>query len=79
MLLVTKLDNSVITETVTRGMAALLQSSVGVEMRDAERELFSIDYFIFILLDSKFCSWRFGTVVCVPTALASWMRIKTST
>ena len=44
MLLVTKLDNSVITETVTRGMAALLQSSVGVELRDAEMELFSIDY-----------------------------------
>ena len=32
------------TETVTRGMAALLQSSVGVEFIDAERELFSIDY-----------------------------------
>ena len=44
MLLVTKLDNSVFTETVTRGMAALLQSSVGVEFIDAERELFSIDY-----------------------------------
>ena len=44
MLLVTKLDNDVITETVARGMAALLQSSVQVEERDAERELFSIDY-----------------------------------
>ena len=33
-----------ITETVARGMAALLQSSVQVEERDAERELFSIDY-----------------------------------
>ena len=43
MLLVTKLDNYVITETVARGMAALLQSSVQVEERDAERELFSID------------------------------------
>ena len=39
MLLVTKLDNSVITEKVTRGMAALLQSSVEVELEDAEREL----------------------------------------
>ena len=39
ILLVTKLDNGVFTETVTRGMAALLQSSVGVELRDAEREL----------------------------------------
>ena len=33
-----------ITETVAKGMAALLQSSVEVEVRDAERELFSIDY-----------------------------------
>ena len=33
-----------ITETVARGMAVLLQSSVQVEVRDAERELFSIDY-----------------------------------
>ena len=33
-----------ITETVAKGMAALLQSYVEVEVRDAERELFSIDY-----------------------------------
>ena len=39
MLQVMKLDNSVFTASVTRGMAALLQSSVEVELEDAEREL----------------------------------------
>ena len=39
MLMVTKLDNSVFTETVTREMAALLQSSVGVDLKDAKRKL----------------------------------------
>ena len=40
MLLVTKLDKTrVFTETTTREMAALLQSSVEVELEDAEREL----------------------------------------
>ena len=39
MLLVTKLDNNVFTETVTREMAALLQSSVVVDLKDAERKL----------------------------------------
>ena len=34
----------VITTLVTRGMAALLQSSAQVELRDAEREFLSIDY-----------------------------------
>ena len=38
-----KLDNGVIIEMVARGMVALLQSSVQVEERGAERELFSID------------------------------------
>ena len=39
MLQVTKLNNIVLTETTTREMAALLQSSVEVELEDAEREL----------------------------------------
>ena len=39
MLQVTKLDNCVSTASVTRGMAALLQSSVELELEDAEREL----------------------------------------
>ena len=38
-----KLDNGVIIEMVARGMVALLQSSVQVDVRDAERELFSIN------------------------------------
>ena len=35
----TRTKRDVITTLVTRGMAALLQSSVEVELEDAEREL----------------------------------------